>query len=86
LQTEIYRRLQKGTFELPGPFEILDELRILIQDLDVKETEFRSNHASNYLPVKGRLPYDKKNMLKLINDIIEKNDYKYLRPEYLRGL
>jgi radical SAM superfamily enzyme YgiQ (UPF0313 family) len=84
--TEIYRRVQKGTFELPGPFEILDEMRILIQDLNVKETEFRSNHASNYLPIKGRLPYDKDNMLKLINTIIEKNDCKYLRPEYLRGL
>lgn len=84
--TEIYRRVQKGTFELPGPFEILDELRIIVQGLNVKETEFRSNHASNYLSVKGRLPYDKNNMLKLINDIIEKNDYKYLRPEYLRGL
>ncbi|HEX3012638.1 MAG TPA: radical SAM protein [Syntrophomonadaceae bacterium] len=84
--TEIYRRVQKGTFELPGPFEILDEMRILIQDLNVKETEFRSNHASNYLPIKGRLPYDKDSMLKLINTIIEKNDCKYLRPEYLRGL
>lgn len=84
--TEIYRRVQKGTFELPSPFEILDELRIIIQNLNVQDTEFRSNHASNYLPVKGRLPYDKTKMLKLINNIIEKNDYKYLRPEYLRGL
>ncbi|MGI5920634.1 MAG: radical SAM protein [Syntrophomonadaceae bacterium] len=84
--TEIYRRVQKGTFELPGPFEILDELRLLIQDLTVEETEFRSNHASNYLPIRGRLPYDKQDMLNLIDSIIEKNDYKYLRPEYLRGL
>jgi radical SAM superfamily enzyme YgiQ (UPF0313 family) len=84
--TEIYRQVQKGKFELPGPFEILEELRIIIQNLNVEETEFRSNHASNYLPIKGRLPYDKDDMVKLINNIIEKNDYKYLRPEYLRGL
>lgn len=85
-KTELYRRMEKGEFELPGPFEILDEMRILISNLEVKETEFRSNHASNYLPIKGRLPEDKEKMLALINDIIKKNDRSYLRPDYLRAL
>ena len=85
-KTELYRRMEKGEFELPGPFEILDEMRILISNLEVKETEFRSNHASNYLPIKGRLPQDKEKMLALINDIIKKNDRSYLRPDYLRAL
>ena len=85
-KTELYRRMEKGEFELPGPFEILDEMRILISNLQVKETEFRSNHASNYLPIKGRLPQDKEKMLALINDIIKKNDRSYLRPDYLRAL
>ncbi len=85
-KTELYRRMERGEFELPGPFEILDEMRILISNLEVKETEFRSNHASNYLPIKGRLPEDKEKMLALINDIIKKNDRSYLRPDYLRAL
>lgn len=85
-KTELYRRMERGEFELPGPFEILDEMRILISNLEVKETEFRSNHASNYLPIKGRLPQDKEKMLALINDIIKKNDRSYLRPDYLRAL
>jgi radical SAM superfamily enzyme YgiQ (UPF0313 family) len=85
-RTELYRRAERGEFELPGPFEILDELRIIIQGLEVQGTEFRSNHASNYLPIKGRLPEDKQKMLDLINSIIEKNDRRYLRPEYLRAL
>ncbi|HPF20881.1 MAG TPA: radical SAM protein [Syntrophomonas sp.] len=84
--TQLYRKQQKGEFELPGPFEILDEMRILIENLDVQGTEFRSNHASNYLPIKGRLPEDKQKMLDLINDMINKNDRKYLRPDYLRAL
>lgn len=84
--TELYRRTQKGEFELPGPFEILDEMRILIQNLNVSGTEYRSNHASNYLPIKGRLPDDKEKILTLIDEIITKNDTRYLRPEYLRGL
>jgi len=85
-RTELYRRMQKGEFELPGPFEILDEMRIMISHLDVQGTEFRSNHASNYLPIKGRFPEDKEKILKLIDDIIAKNDRKYLRPDYLRAL
>lgn len=84
--TALYRQMQKGEFELPGPFEILDELRIMIENLEVQDTEFRSNHASNYLAVKGRLPYDKVKLLELINAVIKKNDRNYLRPEYLRGL
>jgi len=85
-RTELYRRMKKGEFELPGPFEILDELRIIIQNLDLDGTQFRSNHASNYLPIRGRLPEDKQKMLDLINDIIKKNDRSYLRPDYLRAL
>jgi len=84
--TQLYRQQQKGEFELPEPFEILDEMRILIENLEVQGTEFRSNHASNYLPIKGRLPEDKQKMLDLINDLIAKNDRKYLRPDYLRAL
>jgi radical SAM superfamily enzyme YgiQ (UPF0313 family) len=85
-KTELYRRMQKGEFELPEPFEILEEMRIIIENLDVKDSEFRSNHASNYLPIKGRLPEDKQQILKLIDQIIKRNDRNYLRPDYLRGL
>ncbi|HRY13119.1 MAG TPA: radical SAM protein [Syntrophomonadaceae bacterium] len=85
-KTEMYRRLQRGEFELPNPFEILDELRLIIQGLEVQGTEFRSNHASNYLAIKGRLPEDKQKILALINNIIDTNDRRYLRPEYMRGL
>lgn len=85
-RTELFRRQERGEFELPGPFEILDEMRIMIEHLNVQGTEFRSNHASNYLPIKGRLPDDKEKMLKLINDMIAKEDRRYLRPDYLRAL
>ncbi|MGI6452055.1 MAG: radical SAM protein [Syntrophomonadaceae bacterium] len=84
--TVLYRRWEKGEFELPGPFEILDELRIIISHLNVTGTEFRSNHASNYLPIKGRLPEEKQKMLDLIDQIIFSKDSKYLRPDYLRAL
>ncbi|QGT99232.1 hypothetical protein SYNTR_0639 [Candidatus Syntrophocurvum alkaliphilum] len=84
--TKMYQQMEKGEFELPGAFEILDEMRIIIENLDLKGTEFRSNHASNYLPIKGRFPEDKNEILRLIDDIIDKNDKNYLRPDYLRAL
>lgn len=85
-RTEMYKKVQKGEFELPGPFEILDEMRIMIENLEVQGTEFRSNHASNYLPIKGRFPRDKAKILQMIEQIIASNDKKYLRPDYMRAL
>lgn len=85
-RTEMYKKVQKGEFELPGPFEILDEMRIMIENLNVQGTEFRSNHASNYLPIKGRFPRDKAKILQMIEQIIASNDKKYLRPDYMRAL
>ncbi len=85
-RTELYRRMNRGEFEVPEPFEVLDEMRLLLEGLEVQETEFRSNHASNYVPIKGRFPQDKEKILDLINNIIKSNDRKYLRPDYIRGL
>jgi len=84
--TILYRRAEKGEFELPDAFEILEEMKILVEGLQLSGCEFRSNHASNYLPIKGRLPEDKENLLGVINAIIERGDTRYLRPDYLRGL
>lgn len=84
--TPLHRRSLKGEFELPGPFEILLEMKILIENLEVDNCEFRSNHASNYLPIKGRLAKDKEKLLNLIISMIEKQDRRLLRPDYLRGL
>ena len=84
--TELYRKMERGEFEIPGPFEILDEMRIMISGLEVQDSEFRSNHASNYLPIKGRFPDDKQKILALINDIVDSNDRRYLRPDYMRAL
>ena len=84
--TPLYRRAQKGEFVLPAPFEILDELKIILENCELNGTEFRSNHASNYLPIKGRFPEDKTKMVQLIDHIIQSGDHSYLRPDYLRAL
>ena len=47
---------------------------------------FFSNHASNYLPIKARMPKDKEATLRLIDEVLAKRDPALLRPEYFRAL
>jgi radical SAM superfamily enzyme YgiQ (UPF0313 family) len=83
--TEIAQLVKKGKFELLEPYEIFQELRILIENLKVTNTIFRANHASNYIPVGGTLPQDKPRILKKLDKILASNDVSF-KPEWLRAL
>ena len=81
--TPLARQLKSGEFELPEPAEFAAELRLFLEQVDVKATIFRSNHASNYVPLAGRLPRDKERMVAELTEAIRNHRFK---PEYLRGL
>ena len=58
--TELYQQWQSGAFELPQPAGLLQELRQVIAHRDgLSRCIFRTNHASNYLPLAGTLSRDK---------------------------
>ena len=59
-----------GRFTVCSPDHILEECRMLIEHLDVAPLHFTSNHASNYLPLKGGLPEDRENFLSLIDQAL----------------
>ena len=59
-----------GRFKVCTPDQILEECRLLIEHLDVDPLHFTSNHASNYLPLKGGLPEDKEKFLKLLDEAL----------------
>lgn len=59
-----------GRFKVYGPDHILEECRLLIEHLDVDPLHFTSNHASNYLPLKGSLPEDKEKFLSMIDQAL----------------
>lgn len=84
--TSLWRKKQRGEFEELDTFEYLEELGVLVSGLNLNNCIFRSNHASNYLPTGGHLPYDKEKILKVIRDVLSKKDKSCLRPEFLRGL
>ena len=59
-----------GRFQVCSPDHILEECRLLIEHLDVDPLHFTSNHASNYLPLKGGLPEDREKFLSLIDQAL----------------
>ena len=73
-------------FELPDQHELFVELRQFISELDLSSTVFRSDHASNYLPLKGTLGQDKAALLSQLDTAIVKPDAIRLRQEWQRGL
>jgi radical SAM superfamily enzyme YgiQ (UPF0313 family) len=73
-----------GSFALPGKRELLMELREMIAHTHLSGGLFFANHASNYLPLKARLPKDREQVLELIDEAIRGEIA--LKPEWLRGL
>jgi len=82
----LYEDWKEGRFLPISPFRSLEELKLIIENSDFTNCFFTSNHASNYLPLRVRLPEQKTEAIKLINDIVEKKDMSRLRPEFLRAL
>jgi len=86
--TELHAQTKRGEFIPLTPIEILQELRILIDGLTkLTRCVFRTNHASNYLPLRGVLSVDQKRLLNTIDSVLsDPNLADRLRPEYIRGL
>jgi radical SAM superfamily enzyme YgiQ (UPF0313 family) len=84
--TPIHRDWEEGRFTLVTPFQALDELKLIIENSNFTDCFFTANHASNYLPIRVRLPEQKEAAVKLINDVLQKKDMSRLRPEFLRAL
>jgi hypothetical protein len=66
--------------------ELFLEMETLLRHLDLKKTIFRSDHASNYLVLKGVLGRDKAKLLQQVRSAIEDPTAAQLRPEWMRGL
>lgn len=73
-------------FELPEQQELFQEMRTFLTHLELERTVFRSDHASNYLVLKGELGRDKEIMLAQLDQAIRSPESVRLRPEWARGL
>jgi len=84
--TPLHEDMQAGRFQVPSLFELLEELETIVARSNFSRCYFTSNHASNYLPIKARMPKDKEAVVSLIRRVIAAKDKSLLRPEFLRGL
>ena len=82
--TPLYNEYEAGEFLLLEPDEMLEELRTMISNTNLSRGLFHANHASNYLPIKARLPKDKEETLKLIDTAL--TGKVALKPEWMRAL
>ncbi len=82
--TPLDRLANKGKFAVPDVPTLLTELRTMVEQARPTNAMFRTNHASNYLPLGGRLPHDRERIIAVIDAAIDGRIP--LRAEHTRGL
>lgn len=83
--TELYQDIREGRFHLLSPLEVVQETALLLENINVTKTcVFRSNHASNYISLKGDLPRDKERMLEQLQSAM--NNAEMLKDDRFRML
>jgi len=84
--TPIEKEIETGKLVLPTPFSLIQELEMMITHCQLTHCFFASNHASNYLPLRIKMPEQKEEALTRIQEVLRRKDLELLRPEYLRAL
>jgi radical SAM superfamily enzyme YgiQ (UPF0313 family) len=82
--TSLETQLEEGRFELLTPREMLEELREMLVNTNITRGLFFANHASNYLPLRLRMPADKDKAIQLLDSAL--NGETALKPEWMRAL
>jgi radical SAM superfamily enzyme YgiQ (UPF0313 family) len=82
--TPLARLEASQRFELPPVERLLGELRTFVAGSSPSDALFRTNHASNYLPLGGRLPKDRDRIVGVLDEALAGKVA--LRPEWRRGL
>jgi len=82
--TPIDKMQAQGKFTLPTVTRMLEELRTIVAEASPTDAVFRTNHASNYLPLAGRLPQDRERIVEALDKALAGEIS--LRPESSRGL
>lgn len=84
--TALFRKYESGEFVLADPFETLEEMMVMFENITIDHLTFIGAHASNYLPISGKLQKDKAAMLETVKAVLTSRDLNALRPDARRGL
>ncbi|MEW8585929.1 MAG: radical SAM protein, partial [Candidatus Thiodiazotropha sp.] len=75
-----------GEFEALNLRQLLEEMEMMLSALELEKTIFRSDHASNYLVLKGVLNKDRERLLKQVRTALTNPESTSFRAEWQRGL
>ncbi|MCK4287711.1 MAG: radical SAM protein [Bacteroidales bacterium] len=81
-----FKKRYNSDFIPLNKFELIEEMKIFLKNLNLENSIFRSDHASNYLVLKGILNRDKETLLKNIRNVLNNPESARLRQEWERGL
>ena len=84
--TPLHDEWRAGRFELPDRWGMLEELRGILVAMEGYRGLFHANHASDYLPMRLRMPKDREPALALLGDVLRRRDPSLLVPDSARGL
>lgn len=84
--TILHRRKKAGALTPLGPWEMLEEIRLMVDQLRLSSCVFRANHASNYLPLKAVLSRDRQALLSALDGVLKNKAPGTLRGEDYRLL
>ncbi len=78
------QEIKSGRFQLMNPYEILIKTREMLEHMDCPGCIFRSNHASNYISLRGTLNKDKEKLIKQLDQAVSGSAH--LKSEWMRML
>lgn len=69
--TPLHDWIERGDFVMMQPPELMRETRLFLEHIDAEGSVFRSNHASNYLPLGGTLNADREALIDTIDKALD---------------
>ena len=69
--TPLHDWIERGEFQMMDPPELMRETRLFLEHIDSDGSVFRSNHASNYLPLGGTLNRDREALIHTIDEALD---------------
>ncbi len=84
--TPMFDQAERGELDDLTPVELAAELRTFLEKLELRGSIFRSNHASNFLALKGNLPRDRAALVRILDEVLADPSNAPFVPDFLRAL
>lgn len=81
--TSLYKQFKNGEFQPLDVYETLEEMKTLIENINLENLVIDGTHISNYLPIRGTIKKDKSEMINEINNALNNKDLDLIGIPYI---